>query len=163
MARKHENFNYDYGWRTAPEQWRFYLNGKYIPLDTQTQSNLACMCLSGKVKEAEDELKRILRKDEKKPRVVGKCICFFKKDSDEFYYTQQLRYNPSDIQDALRCYKEWKRYIKDKNCILETGYELSEGEFNPFGENKAEHRTVTSVVDLTRCRSISVVRQTIFD
>ena len=137
--------------------------GKYIPLDTQTQSDLACMCLAGKVKEAEDELKRILRKDEKKPRIVGKCICFFKKDSNEFYYTQQLRYNPSDIQDALRCYKEWKRYIKDKNCILETGYELSEGEFNPFGENKAEHRTVTSVVDLTRCRSISVVRQTIFD
>ena len=32
---------------------------------------------------------------------------------------------------------------------------------NPFGENKAEHRTVTSVVDLTRCRSISVVRQMI--
>ena len=56
-----------------------------------------------------------------------------------------------------------EKYIKDKNCILETGYELSEGEFNLFGENNAEHRTVTSVVDLTRCRSISVVRQTIFD
>ena len=41
MARRHENFNYDYGWRTAPEQWRFYLNGKYIPLDTQKQSDLA--------------------------------------------------------------------------------------------------------------------------
>lgn len=163
MARKHENFNYDYGFRTAPEQWRFYLNGRYIPLDTQKQIDLACMCLAGNVKEAEDELKRILRKDEKKPRVVGKCICFFKKDSDEFYYTQQLRYNPNDIQDALRCYKEWKRYIKDKHCVLETGYKLSEGEFNPFGENKAKSRTVTSVVDLTRCRSISVVRETIFD
>lgn len=49
------------------------------------------MCLSGKVKEAEDELKRLLRNEE-------------------------------------------------KNCILETGYEVSEGEFNPFGENKAERK-----------------------
>lgn len=163
MSRKHENFSYNYGWRTATEQWRFFLNGKYIHLDMETQSSLACMCLAGKEKEAEDELKRILRKDEKKPRVVGKCICFFKKDSDEFYYTQQLRYNPNDIQDALRCYKEWKRYIKDKDCILETGYELSEGEFNPFGENKTKSKTVTSVVDITRCRSINIVRKTLFD
>lgn len=162
MARKHENFTYNYGWRTAPEQWRFYLNEKYIPLDNNTRSKLACMCLSGRVKETEDELKRILRKEEKQPRIVGKCICFFKKDSDEFYYTQQLRYNPNDIKDALRCYKEWKRYIQEKNCILETGYELSEGEFNPFGENKSKSRTVTSVVDLNRCRSISIVRKMMF-
>ena len=162
MARKHENFTYNYGWRTAPEQWRFYLNGKYIPLDNNTRSKLACMCLSGKVKEAEDELKRILRKEKKQPRILGKCICFFKKDSNEFYYTQQLRYDPNNIKDALRCYKEWKKYIQEKGCILETGYELSEGEFNPFGENKAEHRIVTSVVDLKRCRTINVVRETMF-
>lgn len=162
MARKHENFNYDYGWRTAPEQWSFYLNEKYIPLDHEKRNSLACMCLSGKTKEAEDELKRLLRAEEKKPRVVGKCICFFKKDSDEFYYTQQLRYNPNDIHDALRCYKEWKRYIKSKDCILENGYEVTEGNFNPFGDNKTETRTVTSVVDLTRCRSISVIRKSMF-
>ena len=162
MARKHENFRWG-GYKYAPESVGFSLNGKRLNLPEEVRSRIAYLAICEKNKEAEDELKRILRKDEKKPRIVGKCICFFKKDSDEFYYTQQLRYNPSDIQDALRCYKEWKRYIKDKNCILETGYELSEGEFNPFGENKAEHRTVTSVVDLTRCRSISVVRQTIFD
>lgn len=162
MARKHEKFAYDYGFRTAPEQWRFYLNEKYIPLDTQKQSDLGYMCMCGKIKEAEDELKRLLRAEEKKPRIVGKCICFFKKDSNEFYYTQQLRYNPNDIQDALRCYKEWKRYIKSKECILETGYKVTEGNFNPFGDNKTETKTVTSVVDLTRCRSISVVRENIF-
>ena len=60
MARKHENFNYNYGWKTAPEQWSFYYNGKYIPLEHETRNRLACMCLSGKVKEAEDELKRLL-------------------------------------------------------------------------------------------------------
>lgn len=162
MTRKHENFNYDYGFRTAPEQWRFYLNGKYIPLEHSTKNRLACMCLSGKIKESEDELKRILRAEEKKSRIVGKCICFFKKDSNEFYYTQQLMYNPNDIQDALRCYKAWKQYIKSKECILETGYEITEGDFNPFGDNKTETKTVTSIVDLTRCRSISVVRENIF-
>ena len=139
MARKHENFRWG-GYKYAPESVGFSLNGKRLNLPEEVRSRIAYLAVCGKNKEVEDELKRILRKDEK-----------------------QLRYNPNDIQDALRCYKEWKRYIKDKNCILETGYELSEGEFNPFGENKAEHRTVTSVVDLTRCRSISVVRQTIFD
>lgn len=162
MARKHENFGWR-GYKYAPESFEFFLNGRKINLSQSDKSKIAYLVVCGKTKAAEDALKHVLRKEEKKPRVVGKCICFFKKNSDEFYYTQQLRYNPSDIQDALRCYKEWKRYIKDKNCILETGYELSEGEFNPFGENKAEHRTITSVVDLTRCRSISVVRQTIFD
>lgn len=160
--RKHEKFSYDYGWRTAPEQWRFYLNGKYIPLDSNTNNRLACMCLSGNVREAEDELKRILRAEEKKPRIIGKCICFFKKGSDEFYYTQQLRYNPDDLQDALRCYKEWKKYIQSKNCVLETGYVVTEGEFSPYGKSEIKKSVVTSVVDLTRCRSISVVRKLIF-
>lgn len=161
MARKHENFGWR-GYKYAPESFEFFLNGRKINLPEEDKSKIAYLVVCGKTKYAEDELKRVLRKEEKKPRVVGKCICFFKKDSDEFYYTQQLRYDPNDIWDALRCFKEWKRYIKEKKCILETGYEVTEGEFNPFGKNKAETKTITSVVDLTRCRSIRVVRETIF-
>ena len=161
MARKHENFRWG-GYKYAPESVGFSLNGKRLNLPEEVRSRIAYLAVCGKSKEVEDELKRILRKDEKKPRIVGKCICFFKKDSNELYYTQQLRYNPNDIQDALRCYKEWKRYIKEKDCILETGYELTEGEFNPFGTNTKTTKTVTSVVDLSRCRSIKVVRESIF-
>jgi len=46
--------------------------------------------------------------------------------------------------------------------MLETGYEVTEGEFNPYGESKSKRKTVTSIVDLTRYRSISVIREPIF-
>lgn len=161
MARKHENFRWS-GYKYAPESVGFSLNGKRLNLPEEVRSHIAYLAVCGRNKEVLDELKRALRKEEKQPQVVGKCICFFKKDSNEFYYTQQLRYDPNDIQDALRCYKEWKRYIKSKDCILETGYELTQGTFEPFGDSKATTTTVTSVVDLTRCRSIKVVRESIF-
>ena len=119
------------------------------------------MCLSGKETEAEAELKRVLRKEEKSPRVVGKCICFFKKGSGTYYYTLQLMYKPDDLQDGLRCYKEWKRYIQSKDCMLETGYVITEGVL--LDGKETVQRTVTSKVDLTRCRSIKVVRESIFD
>lgn len=162
MSRKHENFCWR-GYKYAPESIEFSLNGKQLCLPEEVRSKIAYLAACGKDKEVTDELKRFLRKEEKTPYVIGKCICFFKKDSDEFYYTQQLRYDPDDIQDALRSYKKWKRYIEEKNCILETGYELSEGEFDPYGKSKSTHKTITNVVDLSRCRSIRIVRKKIFD
>lgn len=65
MARKHEKFSYNYGWRTAPEQWNFYWNNKLIQLDHNTRSEVALLMLSGKETEAEAILKRLLRKQEK--------------------------------------------------------------------------------------------------
>ena len=47
MARKHENFSYNYGWKTAPEQWNFFFNEKRIDMDTDTRNNLACLCIYG--------------------------------------------------------------------------------------------------------------------
>ena len=160
MARKHENFNWS-GYKYAPESVGFSLNGKRLNLPEELRNRIAYLAVCGRNKEVLDELKRALRKDEKQPLVVGKCVCFFKKDSNEFYYTQQIRYNPNDLQDALRCYKEWKHYIESKDCILETGYELTEGKFEPFGNSKVTTTTVTSVVDLSRCRTIKVVRESI--
>lgn len=159
--RKHENFHWG-GYKYAPESVVFSINGKHINFPEEVRSRLAYLAVCGENEKLLIELKRALRAEEKKPRVVGKCICFFKKDSNEFYYTQQLRYDPDDLYDALRCYKEWKRYIQSKNCMLETGYETTECEFNPYGESKAKRKTVTSIVDLKRCRSISVIRETIF-
>ncbi len=110
MARKHENFTYNYGWRTAPEQWSFYLNGKRIRLDHENRNKLACMCLLGKVKEAEDELKRLLRKEEKQQHDFV-TFGFYGKNSKEFYFTEQLQAHRTDQAEKLRIYKEWKRYI----------------------------------------------------
>lgn len=91
-------------------------------------------------------------------------FAFFKKNSDEYYYTQQLRYNPDNLHDALRCYKEWKRYILSKNCILEAGFTVTEGTFEPFenGNNKPKVKTIENYIDLTRCRSINVIRRSIY-
>ena len=160
MARKHEKFSWG-GYKYAPETVQFSLNGKPLNLPEKTRNHIAYLAVCGKTNEARDELKRILRKDEKKPQIIGKCICFFKENSNDFYYTQQLRYNPNNIQDALRCYKEWKHYIQSKDCILEVGYEVTEGEFNPFGDNKAKRRAVVSRVDLNRCRTINIIRESI--
>ena len=115
--RKHENFHWG-GYKYAPESVGFSINGKHINFPEEERSRLAYLVVCGENEKLLIELKRVLRAEEKKPRVVGKCICFFKKDSNEFYYTQQLRYNPDNLYDALRCYKEWKRYIQSKNCML---------------------------------------------
>lgn len=163
MSRKHENFRWS-GYKYAPESVGFSLNGKHINFPEEVRSRLAYLTICGKNEELLIELKRELRKEEKKPLIIGKCICFFKKDSDEFYYTQQLRYNPDNLHDALRCYKEWKRYILSKNCILEAGFTVTEGTFEPFenGNNKPKVKTIENYIDLTRCRSINVIRRSIY-
>ena len=90
MARKHEKFSWG-GYKYAPETVQFSLNGKPLNLPEKTRNHIAYLAVCGKTNEARDELKRILRKDEKKPQIIGKCICFFKENSNDFYYTQQLR------------------------------------------------------------------------
>lgn len=142
----------------------FRLMENILIFSENVRSRLAYLAICGKNEELLIELKRALRAEEKKSLIVGKCICFFKKNSDEFYYTHQLRYNPDDLQDALKCYKEWKRYILSKNCILETGFTITEGTFKPFenGNNKPKVKMIENHVDLTRCRSINVIRRSIY-
>lgn len=159
MSRKHENFSYYYGIKCAPEQWKFYYNGTLIPLECEKTSTLAQLCIAGRKREAEDMLKRMLRAEEKRGSIAGKCIAFFKKGSDEeYYFTQQLMYNPNNIQSALYSYKEWKRYIKKQDCQLTVGYELTTGEFVPGGENKGVRKQVRETVDLSRLHSVTIVR-----
>lgn len=159
MARKHEEkaFSYNYGWRTAPEQWSFFYKGNRIWLDNETNSRLANMCISGKVKEAEDELKRLLRKQEKASYVAGKCICFFKKDSMEYYYTRDLMYNPNDKKHALYCYKEWKHYIENRGNTLET-MQVTSGFVNPMGFSEGKDETPQHLIDLSRCKTVMVIK-----
>lgn len=161
MARKHENFEWG-GYKYAPETVRFSLNGKYINFPEEVRSHLAYLAVCGEKEKLLIELKRALRAEEKKSRVVGKCICFFKKGSNDFYYTKQLIYDPDNLHDALRCYKEWKHYILSKDCILETAFIVTEGNFDPFRNNKQKVRTIENHVDLTRCRTIKIIRNSIY-
>ena len=151
MARKHEKFSYNYGWKTAPEQWNFFYNGKRINLDDNTRNTLACMCISGKVKEAE-----------KQDRVQKHCIAFFEVNSDRFYYTQNLAYNKNDLQDALRCYKEWKQYILSKGCELETEFKTISGYITPDGYSNGNDITEHHLIDLTRCHTVKLVERRMF-
>lgn len=96
MARKHDKFSYNYGWRTAPEQWNFYWNNKLIRLDHNTRSGVALLMLSGKETEAEAILKRLLRKQEKEDRYI--CIGFFCVNSNQYYFTQALKCSRNDMQ-----------------------------------------------------------------
>ena len=90
--RKHDNFSYTYGWRTAPEQWNFYHNDKLIELDNDVRNSLACMCIAGDITEAENELKRIIRK--RQTQIKTDCIiAFYGKDSSEYYYSKNLKAN----------------------------------------------------------------------
>ena len=116
--RKHENFHWG-GYKYAPESVWFSINGKHINFPEDVRSRLAYLAVCGEKEKLLIELKRALREEEKKPRVVGKCM-------------------------------------------LETGYEVTEGKFNPYGKSKEKRKTVTSIVDLKRCRSISVIREPIF-
>lgn len=64
---------------------------------------------------------------------------------------------------ALRAYKEWKRYIKSKGCILDEPITIAEGSFNLCGANKPiETRTKYNKIDLKHCRSISIIRRSIY-
>ena len=120
------------------------------------------MCISGKVKEAEDMLKRMLRKEEKQDRVQKHCIAFFEVDSDRFYYTQDLAYDKNDLQDALRCYKEWKQYILSKGCELETEFKTVSGYVTPCGYSRGKDITEHHLIDLTRCCTVKLVERRIF-
>lgn len=148
MARKHEEFTYS-GYKYSPESFRFYMNGKYINLDAQSAHDIACMVISGRKKEAEDTLKRILRNAEKETNDYI-CIGFYGVNSDTYYFTQDLKCNKNNLQDKLHAYKEWKRYIKSKNCDLST-HTVTSGLLTPDGKmTKEREENVLDKVDLSR-------------
>lgn len=120
------------------------------------------LAVCGKNKEVSDKLKRWLRKKEKEPRIAGKSICFFDKDSDEYYYTRDLMYKPYNIEDALYCYKRWKNYILSKNGMVNAGYQVTEGEVVPGGSNKTGSHTVERKVDFSKRKSVTFVNPDIY-
>ncbi len=158
MKRKHECFTYNYGWRTAPEQWSFYLNQKRINLNPEIRNTLACLCLSGKIKEAEDELKRLLRKEEKEMECKYITFAFFEKDSKNFFYTQDLKAKPNDIMDRLRIYKTWKEYIFKENKGYLQPFTVKTGYFSPYGNEDVKTEGIGVEIDKNKCITIKIVK-----
>lgn len=135
-------------YRYAPEQSVFFVDGKlYAPMYSQLAHDLGYLVITGKGKEAEDMIKRDIRKKAKENR---RCtIGFFEKGTKRYFYTSQLSADDNDLKDKLRVYKEWKRFVESKNCIMAT-HEISEGSFVPGSKSKAETRFTEDLADLTR-------------
>lgn len=147
-----------YGYKYSPSSVRFFLNGKSLRLPEEIKNRCAYLAVCGKYKEAEDELKRFVRK-KRRTQTAKKTIAFFEEGSDtKFYYTKELLYNPGDLQEELMCYKKWKKYIQDRNCILDVGYEITEGEINLFGENKSNRKLSGVKIDLTRFTTVKILK-----
>ena len=146
-----------HGYRYASESFYFSYCGKPLYLPFKKRSEIGYLVICGKKKEAEDELKRYVRKQQKASRIAGKCIAFFRENSNEFYFTKDLMYTPGNLQEALYCYKEWKHYIAKKDGMLDVGYELTQGEFSPLGENVAVKQKICRKVDLNRGKIINII------
>lgn len=145
MSRKHENFTYcrkgNGEWYDA-SQYTFYLNNKVISLDYNMQRDLAYLCVQGKIKEAEDELKRMLRKQEKQ-KIKFVTYGFNLEDNPkEYVWSPSLRMAAriDNIQDRLRVYKRMKHdfFVKNEGYYIEHNVIVEQGEFNPFGKNNSE-------------------------
>lgn len=146
------------GYKYSPSSVQFFLNGKPLRLPEEIKNRCAYLAVCGKHKEVEDELKRFVRK-ERKTKIMKKAIAFFEEGSDtKFYYTKELLYNPGDLQEELMCYKKWKKYIQDRNCILDVGYEITEGEINLFGKSKSNRKFSGVKIDLTRCTTVKILK-----
>ena len=142
-------------YKYAPEQSVFFVNGKvYAPMYSQLAHDLGYLVITGKAKEAEDMIKRDIRKKAKENR---RCtIGFFEKGTKRYFYTSQLSADDNDLQDKLRVYKEWKRFVESKNCVMAT-HEISEGSFIPGSKSKAEIRFTEDVADIKRPVKIYLV------
>lgn len=128
-------YSYTYGWRTAPETYQFFCNGKRLNLSLDDKREFGYKIICGKAKEVEDELKRRVRKQQKRGNVAGWCICSCVEGSTAYYFTQDMmffdRYN---IREKLDVYKEWKHYVISQNYTLQqsrirqtSGYIMSNG------------------------------------
>ncbi|MBR4607217.1 MAG: hypothetical protein IKO41_13465 [Lachnospiraceae bacterium] len=134
-----------YKW--APETFRVSVDGKVLRLEDP--SRFGCLAISGKRKELEDEIKRIVRKAWRKPRLL--TIAFRgASNPDRYFYTTQLTARADDFDDRLRVFKEWKRYCLEKGCVLTTPISVTEGEFVPGAPCKGSVKFVEETVDVKK-------------
>ncbi len=158
MARKHENFSFTHGWRTAPESYKFYLNGKPINLGDNIRNKLGYMCCCGDIEGAEDELKRLLRKEEKHSDICGKCVAFYVLNEKKYVYSQLFLYTPYNRDEVISMHKQWKQYIKENDNKIATSVRITSGIVTPYGAKIREDMTEEYTIDLSRGCLITILR-----
>lgn len=144
-----KDYNIQYRvYKYAPESFRCSVNGKCLDMDSQMASRLGQMVVCGRKKEAEDEIKRIVRKNRNQRRRV--TFGFFKANgSRDYMFTRELGAYDDDLQDKLRIYKRWKEYCLSRDCDLATHF-VTSGKITPDGATKGEVRESSDIVDITR-------------
>lgn len=152
ITRKHEKFSYWYGCRTAPESYQFYFNGRLLELDSATKYDLGLLCLAKGGKAVEDELKRMLRKEEKQNIIHRLAIAFFVKNTNKFCYSERYSFNPDNVKEKLLCYKEFKQYIVDNDYKLrDQARTVESGEFVTLTEfTKPKKVNNEYLIDISR-------------
>lgn len=129
----------------TPENFHCSINGK--PFYVDDPSRLGYLVITGKSKEARDEIKREVRKRRNQRRRV--TFGFFGKGNNHYFYTRELGAWDDDLQDKLRIYKLWKQYCIDRDCDLATTI-ITEGSITPDGKSKAKVKESSDIVDLGR-------------
>ena len=129
----------------APETFGCSVNGKRFMIEDP--SYYGRLVISGKGKEARDEIKREVRKRRKQRRRV--TFGFYGKGNNRFFYTRELGAYDDDLDDKLRIYKLWKQFCESKNCDLATTI-ITEGSVTPNGKGKVTQRESSDIVDLSR-------------
>lgn len=143
---KHNNIQIRYSCNEyASETFYCSVNGKRFV--TEDPSYFGYLVISGKGKEARDEIKREIRKRRKQRRRV--TFGFFGKGNNRFFYTRELEAYDDDLEDKLRIYKLWKAYCLSKDCDLATTI-ITEGSITPDGKSKVKQRESSDIVDLSR-------------
>lgn len=159
MKKEKERYSYG-GYKYAPESISFTLNGKLLQLPEDVRGNLAYLALCGRHKEVIDGLKRFVRKERKTSDVTYVTYGFYEKNGKEFYYTKDFLAHPMDLQDRVRVYKAWKKFLLDQNCIATT-YIVESGSVTPDGITKPTVSAKEVRVDLKRPVRINVVRKAV--
>lgn len=146
---KHEiKLSYN-GYKYAPESFNFFVNGKlYAAAYTQEAAKLGYLIITGKEKEARDEIKRAIRKGYKKPEYI--TIGYYQEGSaTRYFFTRQLYARRDNLQEKLRIYKEYKHFIEARNGIVNT-YEVKSGQFVPGKAAAAQTQIIEEKADLNR-------------
>lgn len=133
-------------YRYASESFRCSVDGRALILDDP--SHFGYMVITGRAKEAEDEIKRIVRRSWHEPRLV--TIGFRSADNpNRFFFTRSLSASADSLSEKLDAYREWKSYLEKRGGIVET-YRVAEGSVAPGGNGQPTIKTVTERADLTR-------------
>lgn len=153
---KHEiNITYS-GYKYAPELFTFYVNGKvYAPRHSEKAAKLGYLVITGKEKEARDEIKRDIRRSHKEPQYL--TIGFYQEGSKtRYFFTRQLYARRDDLTDKLRIYKEYKHFLESNNCIVNT-YEVNAGEVKPGNISAPKKQIIEERADVKRPLLIKLI------